>query len=463
MKLSRLTLTMGSLVLLSACSLAPVHETPDMSVADRLSSAINETTPAREIAWQDFYQNPQLKTLIAKALSNNHDLRTAALRVEQVRAQYRIREADRFPPLDGNAAISRQRSPAAMSFVNNSQVVDQYSVGVGIASWEIDIFGRIRNLSEQALQEFFASQSARDSVQLSLIAEVADTFYSWHSDIAQLKLAENTRDARAESYQLIQQRFDNGLASELELRQAETLLHSARVDVARFQQQLNQRFTALQLLVAETLDSSEWQADESLLDFAELPADLDSETLLQRPDVIEAEYRLKAANANIGAVRAEFFPRISLTSSLGLLGTSPANMLNTSARSWQISPQLTVPIIDWGRNQAQLDVAELEREILIVQYQQVLEQAFKEVHDELQAQQTLDDQLHALQDLTLASKRGLELAELRYEQGLDSYLEVLDAQRTVLDAQQAEISVKLARTRNQLTLYKAMGGGLMAR
>lgn len=463
MSCNRLTLTMSSLIVLSACSLAPVYETPELSLADRLNTTNTQITPAREIAWQDFYQNPQLNTLISLALGNNHDLRTAVLRVEQVRAQYRIRESDRMPALSGSAAISRQRAPAAMGFVNNSQIIDQYSVGVGIASWEIDIFGRIANLSEQALQAFFASQSVRDSVQLSLIAEVADTFYSWHSDKRLLQLAEDTRQARAESYQLIQQRFDHGLASELELRQAESLVHSAKVDVARFQQQLNQRLTALQLLVADSLDSTDWQAEEPWLDFAELPANLDSHTLLQRPDVIEAEYRLKAANANIGAVRAEFFPRISLTSTVGLLGTSPTNMLNGSARSWQISPQLNVPILDWGRNQAQLDVAELERDILIVHYQQVLERAFKEVYDELQAQQTLDDQLHALKDLTLASKRSLELAELRYQQGLDSYLEVLDAQRTVLDAQQAEISVKLARTRNQLTLYKAMGGGLISR
>lgn len=453
-----------SLLLVSACSMMPDYQRPEPVIElEQQPQTDTETLSVAELGWQAFYRDAALQKLIEKALAHNQELRIASLSLQQLQQQYQIQRAAKLPGVDVQGEASRSRTPESLSFVGRSGINEQYSVGLGITSWEIDFFGRIDSLSQSALQQYFASRAARDSAQLSLIAEVADSWFSWQAAEAQAALAAETHKAREESYQLIQKRFDNGLASELDLRQAETAVHEARILQAQYQQQANQFFTSLQLLAGENLDKSQWQAAwEQIGQLRELPVNLSSEVLLQRPDVLQAEYQIKSANADIGAARAAFFPRISLTASLGLAGSTPAQLTDSGSRQWQIAPQFTLPLLDWGVNQANLEVAELQKDINIANYQQVIQQAFKEVRDEMEARYTLDDQLQAQQDLTQASQRSLDLARSRFDAGIDSYLDVLDAQRSNINSQLNLISIDLQRLRNQLTLFKALGGGLYA-
>jgi multidrug efflux system outer membrane protein len=452
--------------MLSACSMIPEYQRPANPVMLQSSESIVDASLAADTGWQEFYQDKQLQQLIALSLENNRNLRATVLQVEQLRAQYKIQRAELLPAVNANASATRQRVPESLNTtgLGGSGVYDEYQIGVGISAWEIDFFGRIDSLQQAALEQFLASEASRKSIQLTLVSEVADAWFSWQATIAQLEFSRSTREAREESYELINKRFESGLASELALRQAETALHEARIAESLYQQQANQNFTALELLVGQTLDrqqwTTKWNDDEHKLQ--DLPVNLSSEVLLARPDVMQAEHQVKAANANIGAARAAFFPRISLTTSLGLGGSSPSDLTNSGNRLWQISPQLSLPLLDWGVNDANLDVAELQKDINIARYQETIQQAFKEVLDEMQARVTLDAQLTAQQDLTKATGRSLELAEIRYDAGVDSYLEVLDAQRSHIDAQLAQIDTQLARLRNQLTLYKALGGGLKA-
>lgn len=464
MKLRLLT-TVSLSALLSACSMMPEYEQPANPVASKVAETEQQQTlAANNIGWRDFYQDPQLQELIASALLHNRDLQATALRVEQLRAQYQIQRAEQYPALDGNAGYNRQRSQSSQvqGSGNVSGIYEQYSVGVGIPSWEIDLFGRLASMEEAALQAFFASDAGRKSTRLTLVSEVADAYFSWQASEAQYDYAGDTLETLQANMSLVEKRFDAGLASELDLRQAERLVHEARIQQTRFRQQANQNFTLLELLVGQPLDrdaiSTQWHADTTL---HALPDELTSETLLQRPDVMQAEYEIKAANADIGAARAAFYPRLSLTTSLGLSGTTPADLTDTSNRSWQIAPQFTLPLIDWGVNAANLDVAELEKEITIQRYQEVIQTAFKEVYDELQARQTLDDELAAQQDLTESSERSVTLAEKRFDAGVDSFLDVLDARRSLLEVELAQIDTRLAQLRNQITLYKALGGGLL--
>ncbi|HAO25076.1 MULTISPECIES: efflux transporter outer membrane subunit [unclassified Methylophaga] len=453
---------------LGACSMIPDYQRPANPVMLESSESIVNASLAADTGWQEFYQDKQLQQLIALSLENNRNLRATIFQVEQLRAQYKIQRAERLPAVDGTASATRQRVPEGVSSgsqaIGGGGIYEEYQIGVGISAWEIDFFGRIDSLQQAALEQFLASEASRKSIQLTLVSEVADAWFSWQATIAQLEFSRSTREAREESYELINKRFESGLASELALRQAETALHEARIAESRYQQQANQNFTALELLVGQTLDRQQWTAKwgEDVHTLQDLPVNLSSEVLLSRPDVMQAEHQLKAANANIGAARAAFFPRISLTAAIGLGGSTPSDLTNSGSRLWQISPQLSLPLLDWGVNDANLDVAELQKDINIARYQETIQQAFKEVLDEMQARQTLDAQLNAQQDLTKATGRSLQLAEIRYDAGVDSYLEVLDAQRSHIDAQLAQIDTQLARLRNQLTLYKALGGGLKA-
>lgn len=456
---------------LSACSMIPDYQRPANPVMMKTSEAIVNASLAADTGWQDFYQDKQLQQLIALSLENNRNLRATVLQVEQLRAQYKIQRAELFPAINGTASATRQRfgdnlgaSSGQSQFGGGGGIYEEYQIGVGVSAWEIDFFGRIESLKQMALEQFLASEASRKSIQLTLVSEVADAWFSYNATIAQQEFSRSTRLAREESYELINKRFESGLASELALRQAETALHEARIAESLFEQQANQNFSALELLVGQTLDRQQWKAqwEEENLTLQDLPVNLSSEVLLDRPDVMQAEHQIKAANANIGAARAAFFPRISLTAAVGLGGSSASDLTHTGNRLWQISPQLSLPLLDWGVNDANLDVAELQKDINIASYQQIIQQAFKEVIDEMQARETLDSQLNAQQDLTKATGRSLELAEIRYDAGVDSYLEVLDAQRSHIDAQLAQIDTQLARLRNQLTLYKALGGGLKA-
>lgn len=460
MKPIKLSVAITALLTISACSLMPDYQRPDPSIAIANQSAEDSINVA-ELGWKDFYLDPKLEQLISIALANNQNLKISSLTVEQLREQFRIQKAAKLPTVNAEGSVTRQRTPGSLNARRQSEITDTYSVGLGISAWELDFFGRIDSLSESALQQFLASKSARDSMQLTIIAQVADAWFSWLASNEQQQLSSETRKARDESYQLIEKRFQSGLASELDVRQAETALHEARVLEVQYQQQANQNFTNLQLLVGQTLDKDEWKKSwYEMKTLRDIPANLTSDVLLKRPDVMQAEYTIKSANADIGAARAAFFPRISLTTSLGYGGTSFGQLGEASSRQWAIAPQFTLPLLDWGVNKANLNVAELQKDINIAKYQQVIQEAFKEVRDEMEARYTLDAQLEAQNDLTASTKRSLQLAQYRFDAGIDSYLDVLDAQRSSINSELSQIDTRLLRLRNQLTLYKALGGGL---
>lgn len=451
------------LLTLAACTMAPKYERPALPIGKDLSAQA-EGVLAADIGWRDFYRDEQLQALIQQALDNNRDLRIAVLTLEQVRAQYRIQRAQLLPAINASAAGTRQRVPEVLSETGESFILDQYSAGVRIAAYELDLFGRVQSLSRRALEEYFATDAAQKSTQLSLVAEVADAYFSWVANKELLTLTENTLNAREQSYQVVKRRFDAGLGSELDLSQAATALHTARVDAAQFQRQSEQSLTALEVLIGAPLDADSLQAKwnhEGML--GELPDTLSSDVLLQRPDILEAEHRLRAANADIGAARAAFFPRISLIGSYGNAGPDLDSLFDSGTRTWSFSPQITLPIFAWGANAANLDVAKLQKDVNIAYYERAIQVAFKEVRDNLQAQETIDRQLSAQRDLLDAVERSFSLAELRYEKGVDSYLDVLDSQRSLNAAQQALINTRMLKARNQLTLYKALGGGLLER
>ncbi|HEC75193.1 MAG TPA: efflux transporter outer membrane subunit [Methylophaga aminisulfidivorans] len=459
-KLLILSVTIAAILSVSACSFIPNYSRPKPSITipDNMS---DDKTNVADLGWKDFYLDPKLQQLISIALANNQNLTVSSLTIEQLRQQYRIKKAAQFPTVNAEGSVTRSRTPSDLSTINRSTTTDVYSVGLGVSAWELDFFGRIDSLSQAALETFLASKAAKDSLQLSLVSQVADAWYSWLSSKAQQQLSLETREAREKSYELINKRFTAGLASELDLRQAETALNEARVSEAQYEQQANQNFTNLQLLVGRTLDKNTWQQDWfEIRALRDIPSNLSSDVLLKRPDIVQAEHTLKSANANIGAARAAFFPRISLTTSIGFGGTSASQLGESGSRQWSIAPAFTLPLLDWGVNQANLDVAKLEKDINIASYQQVIQEAFKEVRDQMEARDTLDAQLNAQNDLTASTKRSFELAEHRFDAGVDSYLDVLDAQRSMFSSELSQIDIQLLQLRNQLTLYKSLGGGL---
>jgi outer membrane protein, multidrug efflux system len=447
-----------SAAVLSACgSLTPPSQLPALPVA----ATFVESTPASgaaaaDIAWQDVFSDPRLKQRITLALQNNRDLRVAALNIEQVRALYQVRRADELPTLNAGAAASR--TPKAGGGITSS-----YTAGLSVTAYELDFFGRVRKLSEAALAQWLGTQEARNTAQISLIASVANAHFNLLADDALLGVTRQALLSREDSMRLIQLKFDKGAASELELRQAESLLEAAKVSLAQLTRQRAQDDNALVLLVGSALPAEASPAASSPLSLsAELPVGLPSAVLTRRPDVRQAEQLLSAANANIGAARAAFFPRITLTGSAGLASSDLAGLFKGGAFAWSFAPQLLLPIFDAGRNQANLAVAQVNRDIAVAQYEKAVQVAFREVNDALVARATWAEQLRAQQAQARAEAVRLQLAELRYRNGAFSYLEVLDAQRSALTAQQALVQVQVQQAQNGVALYKALGGGWKA-
>lgn len=412
-------------------------------------------TAVADIGWRDFFADENLKELIAQALENNRDLRVATLNVERVRAQYRIQRADRLPSV--NAIGAWQRSGGD----HNTNPDDLYSVQLGVAQFELDLFGRVRNLSEAALQQFFAQEEARRSVQLTLIAEVANAYLALAADRERLKVAEETLRTYEESYALSQRRYELGALSALELVQAETEVASARADVARYQGSVAQSANALNLLVGAPVP--EQLLPTGLLDqvagLTPLPAGLPSEVLLRRPDIQSAEYQLRSANASIGAARAAFFPSITLTGNIGFASDELSGLFNTGNRVWSFMPQINIPIFQAGRLQGALEVATASRDIALAQYERSIQAGFREVADALALAQTLAQQSKAQEAVLEAARRADALAEARYRAGQDSYLVRLDAQRVLYGAQQGLVAIRQAEQANRVTLYRVLGGG----
>ena len=464
----RLAILSFACAFLVGCGMAPRYHRPEAPVAAnwpsgpayKVSSAPSDAPAAADLKWRAFFVVPQLQQLIELALATNRDLRVAALNVEKSRAQFRIRRADLLPTLAVAGSAAAERLPADISATGQTMIARNDNLSVGLSSFEVDLFGRVGSLKDQALKQYLASEQARLSVQISLVAEVANNYLTLAADRERLQLARDTLESQQSSYRLVERRFAAGVSSELDLRQAQTSVDAARVDVARFTNLVAQDENLLTLVVGAQLPQELLPSGLSAVGtLRELPPGVPSEVLQRRPDVLKAELQLMAANANIGAARAAFFPRITLTSSIGTASDQLSGLFSPGSLAWGFVSQLSLPIFDYGRNKAGLTVAERDRDIFLARYEKAIQSAFREVADALAQNGTLGEQLQAQQSLTEATSESYRLAQARYQGGVTSYLDVLDSQRAFYGAQQGLISVNLTRLSNQVTLYKVLGGG----
>jgi outer membrane protein, multidrug efflux system len=449
-------------VLAGCTSLAPTYERPATPVPQLYPGAAASSTQAPAAPpWQDFFADPRLRGLIELALANNRDLRVAVLRIDQARATYRVQDAQRLPSVSVGGSGSHARTPADLSGTGAALVSHQYSADVGISAFELDLFGRVRSLSAQAQAQYLATEEARRSSHISLVAEVATAYLTWSADLERLAIARETLRSQGESFSLTQARYSKGYDSELSLRQVQTSVDTARVDVARYAGQITQDRNALELLLGTSVPDALVPVPQSQQRDAlpELPVGLPSELLLRRPDLLQAEQQLKASTANIGAARAAFYPRISLTASAGSSSAELSNLFQGGSGMWRFAPQISLPLFDGGANQANLDSALAGRDIALAQYEKAIQTAFREVADGLAQRVSTQDQLAAQRSLVEASDVALSLSQARYTRGIDGYLSVLDAQRSAYSARQGLVTLQLARLNNDLTLYKALGGG----
>lgn len=426
-------------------------------VAQLASTDVKTVAATADIGWRDFFTDPKLEELLARALANNRDLRVAVLNVQKTREQYRIQRADRVPSISANGALIRQGGDAP--------VTEVYTANLAVTQFELDLWGRVRNLSESALQRYFAEEEARRSTQLGLIAEVAYVYLTLAANQEQWRLAQATLQTREEALGLTQKRHEFGAVSALDVYQARTLSEGARADAARYAGQVAQDVNALNLLVGMQVPTellpTAFEGQVSGLE--PLPPGMPSEVLLRRPDVQQAEHLLRAANANIGAARAAFFPSITLTGAVGAASSELSTLFDAGTSTWSFMPQVSLPIFEGGRLRANLGVARADRDIALAQYEGAIQQGFREVADALALTATLAEQRSALEQLVDAARRAEELSIARYEAGRDSYLTRLEAQRTLYVAQQSLITTRLAEQNNRITLYKVLGGGWQER
>ena len=453
-------------VILSGCSLIPEYKQPAAPVAAQYpqgpayAPAEAANVAAAEQSWRQFFRDPALQQLIQTSLVNNRDLRVAALNIDAYRAQYRIQRADLFPAVSATGSGSRQRVPADLSTTGQSGITSQYSATLGISAYELDLFGRVRSLSEQALQTYFSSEEARRSTQISLVANVANAYMTWQADKELLKLTENTLKAFEESYRLTSRSNEVGVSSALDLSQARTSVESARVALARYQRQVAQDQNNLTLLLGTGIPSNLPEAQPLSADLlSEMPAGMPSELLQRRPDILQAEHELLAANANIGAARAAFFPSISLTANAGTLSPDLSGLFKGGSGTWLFQPSINIPIFNAGSLRASLDYSKIQKEISVANYEKAIQTAFQEVSDGLASRKTYSEQLQAQSDFVGANQDYYRLAERRYRIGIDSNLTFLDAQRSLFSAQQSLITDRLSQLTSEVNLYKALGGG----
>ncbi|MFT3813269.1 MAG: efflux transporter outer membrane subunit [Acidovorax sp.] len=458
----RFTLTTLALAaLLSGCSFIPQYERPAAPVpaayATPGTEATAEAAPAAIADWKDYFSDPRLRQLLEAALVNNRDLRVAVLNIEQARAQFQIQRSQQFPSIGLGA--SAQRAPNAFGKMTNT-----YSVGGILSSWELDFWGRLGSLKEQALHQYLATEEARKAVQTSLVANVANGWYTLLADEELLDISRRTLATREESVKLTKMRFDVGAASELDYQQAQSLTEAARATLAQQQRQRALDENALALLLGQPLpdDVRASLPGSRLADvpaMANVPAGLPSDLLVRRPDVRQAEQQLIAANANIGAARAAFFPTITLTAQAGTASTELSGLFKSGTWAFMPTASALLPIFNAGRNQASLESSKAGRDIAVAQYEKAIQSAFREVSDALASQGTLADQARAQQAQAVADTARYKLSDLRYQNGVASYLDLLDAQRSLFATEQSVVQVRLAQLQNQVTLYKALGGG----
>jgi multidrug efflux system outer membrane protein len=486
----------GLILYLAGCTLEPHYQrpqpavTPDWPAMPQSSAAPGDSAgstakaapdasrrSAAQIGWREFFTDPKLQTLIEQALQHNYDAQIATLNIAAARAQYQIQRAELFPKISASATEEVEKFPAAVAPLasgagsatgvgavgasGGSGIFRYFDVGIGFTSYELDLFGRIRSLNHAKLQQYLGYVETRRSTQISVIAEVANAYLTWLADQKLLRITEDTLSSQQESLKLIRLTYEGGVGTALDLHQAETTVATAQANLAQYRRQVAQDQNALVVLLGAPLPSgfvADVELDEESL-LTDLPAGVPSEVLVQRPDILAAEHNLIAANADIGAARAAFFPSILLTGSYGTASTQLSGLFQQGSTAWTFSPQISLPIFAGGANVASLNLAKVQKNILVVQYEQAIQSGFREVADALAGRATLDSQVAADTALVQASGESFRLSNMRFTGGVDNYLGVLDSQRLLYGAQQSLVSVKLARLQNLVTLYKALGGG----
>ena len=459
--------SLTALIWLGGCSFIPEYTQPDAPVpkewpqgnAYRQNTADVSAPSAQNLQWEAFFTDPRLQRLIHIALDQNRDLRLALLNVEKTSALYGIQKASLLPSFNASGAMSSQRIPADLSSSGKAVIQEQYSVNLGIAAWELDFFGRIRSLTESALETYLATDEARRSTQILLIASIAGAYLNLAADRENLNIATITLQNQQDVYRIVNHRYKTGLATEVDVKRAQTQVDTARGDIARFTQQIALDENALNLLLGSPAPS-----DVRSVCLSEIPEPhvitpgLSSEILLNRPDILVAEHQLKAANANIGAARAALFPSIVLTTASGSASSGLGGLFGSGSGTWTFAPQITTPIFD-PRLWSAYDAANVEKKIALNRYEKAIQTAFREVADALAVNGTVRDQLSAQESLVNAVDIIYRRSQERYLKGIDSYLSVLDAQRTLYAARQGLVSLQLAKIANEVKLYAVLGGG----
>ena len=467
MKRISLYIICAIVLLVGGCTMAPKYERPAAPVPNQWPTGAaykgmkaDAAAPTmQDLPWQKFFTDERLQKIIQTALKNNRDLRLAALNVEKARALYGIQRAELFPTANAVGYGTKGRVPADLSYTGQETTAQQYSVNFGVTAWEIDFFGRIRSLKDRALEEYFATDQARRSAQILMVSAVANAYLTLAADRESLKLTTSTLEAQEHAYKLIRRRHEVGIASELDLRRAQSQVDTARGDVARYTQLIALEENALQLIVGSPIPPELLPpALGKISPLRDISPGLSSELLLGRPDIMAAEHRLKAANASIGAARAAFFPRISLTTTFGTASADLSGLFRDGSSTWNFAPQIIMPIFD-ARLWSLYDLTKVEKEITIAQYEKAIQAAFRETADSLAVQGTVNLQIEAQESLVNANAETYRLSTIRYTKGVDNYLSVLDAQRSLYGSQKGLISLYLFRLVNEVTLYKALGGG----
>ncbi|ADD67035.1 RND efflux system, outer membrane lipoprotein, NodT family [Denitrovibrio acetiphilus DSM 12809] len=454
-------------IAVASCSMMPEYNRPDVQLNKSWSKdgkyALNseEENPA-SIGWEDYFESSVLKRIISRTLKNNFDMRLAVLNIDAAKAAYRIQKSELLPTVSAKGAASRESVPADLSSTGNSVTSSTFSANLGVTAYELDFFGRVRSLNQKALEAYFATQEAKTSTQIALIAETASAYLEYMADKEMLKLSKKNYDSYKETYELVKRTFELGDATQLEVAQAESAYQSAKSNVAQYTREVAQDINAMNLLaggnVEDLLDDSE--SIESLRFLGNLPEGVPSTVLLNRPDIQSAEHSLKAANADIGAARAALYPTISLTGAFGVASNELDNILDSGARyAWNFTPSVSIPIFNRGALKASLETAKVKEKIAATEYEKALQTAFREVADQLAARSTYKEQLDAQEALLKSTKKAYDLSLKRYENGVNSYLTVLDSQRSLVSAQQTVVATRQAYMTNLVTLYKVLGGG----
>jgi multidrug efflux system outer membrane protein len=462
-----LMLIIGFLLVLGGCSLAPKYQRPEAPVpadwpddgADNGTTAATGNATAVETDWEDFFPDKGLRQVIALALENNRDLRLAALNVAKAEALYGVQRSDIFPALSVAGSGTKYQTASDFTYTGASRTGKEFTVDLGITAWEIDFFGRIRSLEDQALQEYLATEAARRGAQIALVSSVARTYMALATDLDHLSLARHTLEVQQAAYALIKRRYEVGVVTELDLRQAQIPVDTALGDIARYRMQEAKDRNALNLLMGGNIPVRLLPTGlKSITPPRTVTPGLPSETLLLRPDIVAAEHQLKGAYAFIGAARAAFFPSISLTTTIGTASNQLSGLFGSGGGTWNFTPSVGLAIFD-ARTWAAYRVSKAQQNILLTQYEKTIQTAFKEVADALAVQHHIGQQIAAQESLVGALDRTYELSNKRYRAGIDSYLGVLDAQRSLVDAQQGLASLKLSRLANEVQLYAVLGGG----